>query len=86
MLAMSMWELHINTVIPHFLHIHIALPKLIQFIYMWSIDMPQSTIINELDLNKNTVMDWYNFMCDVCDEFVAVWWRYQIDDIIPSPQ
>ena len=39
---------------------------------MWSIDTPQVQMIHELDLNKNTMVDWSNFLRDVCDYYIEM--------------
>lgn len=36
---------------------------------MWSMDMPQSQIMFELEVHKNTVVLWSNFLREVYDEY-----------------
>ena len=39
---------------------------------MCSIDTAHLQIIHELHLNKNTIVDWSNFLRDVCDYYIEI--------------
>ena len=45
---------------------HLSLPRILDLMYFWSVESPNSIFENEVGANKNTVMDWANFMCDIC--------------------
>ena len=51
----------------------LPLRKLLKFMYMWCADFPQDEIMFELGMGvdcRSTVIDWANFMRDVCQEFI----------------
>ena len=51
----------------------LPLRKLLKFVYMWCADFPQDEIMFELGMGvdcRSTVIDWANFMRDVCQEFL----------------
>ena len=38
--------------------------------HFWAMDVPLSIIRHELQLSQHTVVDWYNFMREVCSQYV----------------
>jgi len=44
----------------------LPLDKLIDLIYYWSLELPHAAIQNELQVDKQTVTDWANFLREVC--------------------
>lgn len=49
---------------------NLSLVDIVLLIYVWVKDLPQTFAIEELSLNKNTVVDWFNFCRDECTKFV----------------
>ena len=47
--------------------------KLIRFIYLWTVDSLGNVIMHELDISEKTVIDWNNFLRDVCQSYVRDW-------------
>lgn len=43
---------------------------IVLLIYIWEKDLPQTFAIEEMSLNKNSVVDWFNFCRDECTKFV----------------
>ncbi|KAI6654983.1 hypothetical protein LOD99_11447 [Oopsacas minuta] len=49
------------------------LPKILKFLYCWSEDIQAHKFLKkQLDWSQNTVVDWKNFMRDVCIEDLIV--------------
>lgn len=48
-----------------------SLSDLVKLIYLWVLDIPQYIIVEQLKINKNTVVDWLNFCREECAKFVA---------------
>lgn len=54
-----------------FANSRLPIRKIIRFMYLWCHDLPQDFIMFELDMgedSRHTVVDWANFMRDVCQE------------------
>ena len=45
---------------------HLSIQRLIQLIYLNAIDMSNTMASSELEINKNTIIDWNNFCRDLC--------------------
>lgn len=50
---------------------NLSLSIIVQLIYMRARDFAQHQTTHELSLNKNTVVDWFNFCRNECEKFVA---------------
>ena len=38
--------------------------------HFWAMDVPHSIIMTELGLSERTVIDWANFMREICSRYV----------------
>ena len=52
---------------------HLPMWKIVRFFYLWTTDARIEIITHELDISKKTVIDWSNFMRDVCQSYVRDW-------------
>lgn len=50
---------------------NLSLSIIVQLIYWWTGDYLQCQTAHELSINKNTIVDWFNFCRDECMKFVA---------------
>ncbi|KAK7477868.1 hypothetical protein BaRGS_00030864, partial [Batillaria attramentaria] len=46
----------------------ISLPNNILLFYCWHMDLPQVQVSRELEVSTRTVVDWMNFIREVCEE------------------
>nr|KAG5698923.1 hypothetical protein BaRGS_024844 [Batillaria attramentaria] len=46
----------------------ISLPNNILLLYCWHMDLPQVQVARELEVSTRTVVDWMNFIREVCEE------------------
>ncbi|KAK7507258.1 hypothetical protein BaRGS_00001193 [Batillaria attramentaria] len=46
----------------------LSLPTSILLLYFWSADFPQGLVSRELQLSRPTIIDWSNFIREVCEE------------------
>lgn len=74
---------------------HLSLHILLWMVYMWAFDFSQTTIAREASVNKNTVLDWCNFLREVCAKFLQdsgvdvckammenPWMRYKKEEVL----
>ena len=47
---------------------HVPLPKLLCLVYLIVLDLPVITALQMTGLSNHTVIDWYNFIRDICTQ------------------
>ena len=43
---------------------------LLLLMYWWALETPQKVVLHELDVGEKTLIDRYNFLRDICGEFL----------------
>lgn len=49
---------------------HLSVRKILEIIYMWSQEFSIVQVETETRLSRVTVIDWYNFIRDICQQYV----------------
>lgn len=49
---------------------HMTLMQIVELIYHWCRDHKQSEMMDELEVSRQTAVDWYNFIRDICGQWV----------------
>ena len=51
---------------------HLSLQKILYIIYMWCYDYPQNIIARESAVSKHSIVDWCNFIREICEEYLEL--------------
>ena len=47
---------------------HLKLATIVEMIYHWALNHKATEVVNDLSLSWHTVVDWFNFIRDICSE------------------
>ena len=52
---------------------HLPLWKVVRFLYLWTANCKIEVIKHELDISPQMIVDWNNFIRDICQSYITDW-------------